>query len=315
MNDTIESSTQAPRSWLLFVPHLPPKPDYLRVKLRRRLQRVGAVLLKSSVYALPRSDETMEDFQWLRREILEDGGEAMVCEARLVSGLTDREIEAVFRGDRDGRYAEIAAEARAGRATGGELEALHARLQRRLAEVVAIDFFEAPGRAEAEHALQALRGEPGGAPATAPAARVGVPPGSTWVTRRGVKVDRICSAWLIRRFIDPHASFRFVAPDAPAAAGEVRFDMFEGEFTHEGDRCTFETLLARAGLDDAGLRALAEIVHDIDCKDGRYGRAETPGIDAVIDAVVAAHAGDEERIAAAMPLLEGLHRVLGGAPA
>ncbi|HEX2076906.1 MAG TPA: chromate resistance protein ChrB domain-containing protein [Longimicrobium sp.] len=314
MNDTTESSAQASRTWLLFVPHLPPKPDYLRVKLRRRLQRVGAVLLKSSVYALPRSDETMEDLQWLRREIIDDGGEAMVCEARLVSGLTDAEIEAVFRGDRDARYAEIAAEARARRAAGGEMEALHARLQRRLAEVVAIDFFEAPGRAEAEHALQALRAalenEPGEA---APAARIGVSPGSTWVTRRGVKVDRICSAWLIRRFIDPHASFRFVPPDAPPAAGELRFDMFEGEFTHEGDRCTFETLLARAGLEDPGLRALAEIVHDIDCKDGRYGRAETAGIAAVVDAVVAAHPGDEERIAAAIPLLDGLHRVLGGA--
>ncbi|HEU0301689.1 MAG TPA: chromate resistance protein ChrB domain-containing protein [Longimicrobium sp.] len=314
MNDTIESFAQASRSWLLLVPHLPPKPDYLRVKLRRRLQRVGAVPLRSSVYALPRSDETMEDFQWLRREILADGGEAMVCEARLVSGLTDGEIEAAFRADRDARYAGIAAEARERRAEGGELEALHARLQRRLAEVIAVDYFEAPGRAQAEHALQALRAGLEDAPAPA-AAPIGVPGGSTWVTRRGVKVDRICSAWLIRRFIDPQAIFRFVAPDAPAAAGEVRFDMFEGEFTHEGERCTFETLLARAGLEDAGLRALAEIVHDIDCKDGRYGRAETAGIAAVVDAVVAAHAGDEERIAAAAPLLDGLHRVLGGTAA
>jgi hypothetical protein len=313
MNDTIVSSAQASRSWLLLVPHLPPKPDYLRVKLRRRLQRIGAVPLKSSVYALPRSDETMEDFQWLRREILADGGEAMVCEARLVSGLTDAEIEAVFRADRDARYAEIAAEARARRGEGAEVETLHARLQRRLAEVVAIDFFEAPGRAEAEHAVQALRAKAEGEPDAAFASRIGVPRGGTWVTRRGVKVDRICSAWLIRRFIDPDAAFRFVAPDAPPEAGEVRFDMFEGEFTHEGDRCTFETLLARAGVEDDGLRALAEIVHDIDCKDARFGRGETAGISAVIDAIVAAHPADEARIAAAMPLLDGLHRVLGGA--
>ena len=311
MDDTVDSEAQGARSWLLFVPHLPPKPDYLRVKLRRRMQRIGAVLLKSSVYALPHGDETMEDFQWLRREILAEGGEAMVCEARLVAGLSDGAIEALFRAERDQRYREIAAEAQA---RGGELAALHERLRRRLDEVVAIDFFDAPGRAEAEHALRALREEVQGAAGAAdPAGLLGVPPGSVWVTRRGVKVDRICSAWLIRRFIDPRATFRFVPPDAPAAPGEVRFDMFDGEFTHTGGRCTFEVLVHRAGLQDAGLGALAEIVHDLDCKDGRYGRPETAGVAAVIEGVAAAHPGDEDRLAAAFPLLDGLYAVLGGA--
>lgn len=304
MNDTNESSGQEPRTWLLLVAHLPPKPDYLRVKLRRRMQRIGAVLLKSSVYALPRSDETMEDLHWVRREILEEGGEAMVCEARLVAGLSDGEIESMFRAERDHRYREIAAEALGARP--GESGALHARLRRRLEDLIRIDYFDAPARAEAEHALRALAAEP--LPRSADG--VSVPPGSHWVTRRGIKGDRICSAWLILRFLDPRAVFRFVAADAAPLPGEIRFDMFDGEFTHEGDRCTFETLIARAGLDDPGLRALAEIVHDIDCKDGRYGRGETPGVAAVIDALVAAHATDEARLAAALPLLDGLHRVL-----
>ncbi len=100
--------------------------------------------------------------------------------------------------------------------------------------------------------------------------------GSVWVTRQGVHVDRIASAWLIRRFIDPEARFKFVpAKGYVPEPGELRFDMFEAEFTHEGDRCTFEVLLARAGLADPALAAIGEIVHDIDLKDAKFGREET----------------------------------------
>ncbi|HEX2095219.1 MAG TPA: chromate resistance protein ChrB domain-containing protein [Longimicrobiaceae bacterium] len=330
MNDTEGSKAQEDRTppgrWLLFIHHLPPKPDYLRVKVRRRLQKLGAVLVKSSVYALPASEDALEDFQWLRREIVDEGGEAVVCEALLLAGLDDGELREMVRADRDLRYAEIAAEARAqllGRSAGDDgrrtdLEALHARLRRRLDEVVAIDFFEAPGRADAEHALRAiqarLNGEEGMESTTeAPQARIR--PGTVWVTRRGVKVDRIASAWLIRRFIDPAATFRFTAPDAPPAPGEVRFDMFEGEYTHEADRCTFETLLLRFGLDgNPGLRVLGEVVHDIDCKDGKFGRAETPGVAALVQGIVAAHNSDEARIETGMTMLDGLYAAFRGEP-
>ena len=74
--------------------------------------------------------------------------------------------------------------------------------------------------------------------------------GRTWVTRAGVKVDRIASAWLVRRFIDPAALFSFVDPQRyTPGPRDVRFDMFEGEFTHVGDRCTFEVLLERSGIE------------------------------------------------------------------
>jgi hypothetical protein len=304
MNDTIESSTQAP--WLLLVAHLPPKPDYLRVKLRRRMQKIGAVLLKSSVYALPRSEETLEDFQWLRRALVEEGGEAMLCEARLLGGISDDEIRARFRAEADARYAEIAADAGA---RPGDPAAIP-RLRRRLQEAIELDFFEAPGRADAEHAVRAIDIHPEEIMDAATEVRRG----SVWVTRRGVKVDRMSSAWLIRRFIDPEAVLRFVAPDQPVDAGSLRFDMFEGEFTHEGERCTFETLLERFGLDDPALRVLGEIIHDIDCKDAKYGRVETPGIAATIDAVIAANPSDEARVAASSALLDGLYQVFRGGP-
>jgi hypothetical protein len=122
--------------------------------------------------------------------------------------------------------------------------------------------------------------------------------GRVWVTRVGVGVDRIASAWLIRRFIDPEATFRFVPSRGyHSAAHEIRFDMFEAEYTHEGDRCTFEVLLERFGLRrDRALRSIAGIVHDIDCKDARFGHAETAGIAALIRSLSATCVDDADRL-------------------
>lgn len=137
------------------------------------------------------------------------------------------------------------------------------------------------------------------------------PHGRTWVTRAGVHVDRIASAWLIRRFIDPAARFRLVAPEGyRPAPDELRFDMFEAEFTHEGDRCTFETLLVRFALDDPALAALGDIVHDIDFKAPTFARAETPGVAAVIDGIAATVPSDEARLEQGAALLDGLYAVL-----
>ena len=108
----------------------------------------------------------------------------------------------------------------------------------------------------------------------------------TWVTRQGVYVDRIASAWLIRRFIDPQARFKFVSGKGyRPQAGELRFDMFEAEFTHEGDKCTFEVLLERGALKDPALRAIAEIIHDIDLKDDKFGRTEVAGIRTLVEGI------------------------------
>ncbi|MGH7579507.1 MAG: chromate resistance protein ChrB domain-containing protein, partial [Gemmatimonadales bacterium] len=131
----------------------------------------------------------------------------------------------------------------------------------------------------------------------------------TWVTRPGLGVDRMSSAWLIRRFIDPEAGFAFAPADAAAAmSGVLRFDMFEGEFTHEGDRCTFEVLLDRFGLDEPALRAVADVVHDIDCKEERYGRPETPGVAAIVEGIRRSGLDDATRIGQGDVLFEGLYR-------
>ena len=129
-----------------------------------------------------------------------------------------------------------------------------------------------------------------------------------WVTREHVQIDRIASAWLVRRFIDPAARFKFVPGRSyTPRQGEVRFDMFEGEYTHEGDRCTFEVLVARGGLEDPALTAIGEIIHDIDLKDGKYGREETAGIRTVMAGIAAAHRDDDQRLARGGAVLDDLY--------
>src|SRR5438552_2972959 len=304
--------------WLLLIHQLPPKPDYFRVKIWRRLQRIGAVAIKNSVYVLPHTEQASEDFQWLRHEIVAGGGEASVCQAAFVDGLSDGQIEALFRAQRDAEYAGLTrAAAKLAREGGGERESSGemVRLERRLAEVVALDHFGAAGRRAAEAALTRARDrrKPAGRPRPAGARHARPVHGRTWVTRGGVHVDRIASAWLIRRFIDPKARFRFVAShDARTAPAELRFDMFEAEYTHEGDRCTFETLVARFGLTDAGLVVIGELVHDIACKDGKFGRSEVAGVERMIAGIVRRHVSDDARLERGAAALDDLYEAFRG---
>jgi hypothetical protein len=299
--------------WLLLIHQIPPKPDYFRVKVWRRLQRLGAVAIKNSVYVLPKNDQTQEDFQWVLREIIEGRGEASLCEARFVEGLSDDQVEALFQVARGAEYDQIAEEARrlaeiplpdgqteATRRT--QLEIDLTRLKRRLAEIVAIDFFGAPGREAAEGLVSGVEARMTGknsmlGPDSARTFAREDFLGKTWVTRKGIHVDRMASAWLIRRFIDFDARFKFVPPKGyKPLPGELRFDMFEAEFTHEGDRCTLEVLIERTGIHDPGLSPIAEIVHDIDLKDSKFGRQDTIGIERLIGGIAMTHKDDEVRL-------------------
>lgn len=311
--------------WLLLIHQIPPKPDYLRVKIGRRLQRLGAVPVKKSVYVLPDRPQSLEDFQWVRAEIIDGGGDASICKADFVDGLTDEQIVSVFRAARDADYGELAGAAREVRASlrrrdrhadrrRARPEDDVARLRQRFAAIAAIDFFHAPGRAMAEEALRSVSDavtptrpapeHPLGAGVAAPLR------GRTWVTRRGIFVDRIASAWLIRRFIDRDARFTFVDPAAYTPdPGDLRFDMFAGEFTHEGERCTFETLLHRFRIGDRALHAIGEIVHDIDLKDEKFGRDEAPGIERLLAGIGAANADDAARLERGALVFDDLYAV------
>jgi hypothetical protein len=213
-----KSADEHEAPWLVLIHQIPPKPDYLRVKIGRRLQRIGAVAIKNSVYVLPRVDQAYEDLEWIAREIVEGGSEASVCGARFVEGLSDHSIEALFRVAREADYVEIAAEARALQVSLGrvkrvdddrreEMEERIARLRKRPVDVVAIDFFGSNGRQIVEGLLEAtaqrLRAGKPQESVGAVAAQLVVVRGRTWVTRKGVHIDRMACAWLIRRFIDP----------------------------------------------------------------------------------------------------------------
>jgi hypothetical protein len=288
-----------PARWLLLIHQIPPRPTALRVRIWRRLQRLGAVALKSSVYVLPSSSETREDFEWVRREIEQAGAEATLCEASFVEGITDAQLTAMFRAARDAEYAEVAHELKAlGRKPA---EAALARVRKRFDEIAQRDFFKSRGRADLERSLSKLEPKADGK-ARAPVR------GRTWITRAGIHVDRMASAWLIRRFIDPAAKLRFVdAARYEHRSGELRFDMYEGEFTHVGDACSFEVLQRRFVPKDKALRRIAELVHDLDIKDDKFGREETKGFGQTVSAIAAAHKSDEVRLERAAALLDDLY--------
>jgi hypothetical protein len=307
-----------PRSWLLLVHQLPPEPAYFRVKIWRQLQALGAVALKNSVYVLPSRDDTREDFQWLLRAIVTGGGEGTLVEARIVDGFSDPELEALFQAARDADYQEIAEEARKlataldkakpGRAPSAELQGAVRRLRRRLTTIIGLDFFGAAGQQAASGLVGALEARlvtKPSAPETAPARAVETYKGRTWVTRQGVHVDRIACAWLIRRFVDPEARFKYVpGKNYAPRPGELRFDMFEAEFTHEGDCCSFEVMRERFALGDPALAAIAELVHDIDLKDGKYDREETSGLAHLILGLCMSERDDDTRVARGSALFD-----------
>jgi hypothetical protein len=324
----VTNGTESAR-WLLLIHQIPPKPDYFRVKIWRRLQNLGAVAIKNSVYALPNTEQGREDFEWVVREISSGGGEAMVCQAQLIEGLSDDQAEDLFLAARNRDYQEIAQEAKKVAAAlrlpadkkrraadeRVKFSSQLLRLKRHLAEVSAIDFFAAPARKTAEERIANLearfrvRRPPAANPAPSPPARrLAEHPGRTWVTRQGIHVDRMASAWLIQRFIDSAARFKFVSPQGyRPQAGEVRFDMFEAEFTHEGNRCTFEVLCDHFRLRDPALRVIAEIIHDIDLKESKYLRQETPGVSRLIAGISMNHSSDEARLERGCAVFDDLY--------
>ena len=189
-----------------------------------------------------------------------------------------------------------------------------ARLAREMGRITEIDFFEAPGRREVERAREAVedrtapgRARPAGA---APPLDLAALKARRWVTRPRPHVDRIASAWLIKRFVDPEAEFVFAPPDQiPADA--IPFDMAGVDFGHQGEDCTFETLLRRTGLRDRKLAILAEIVHEADIKDQKFAREEARGIDLVLRALLSAIKDDHEALAQGMTLFDGLYSTVG----
>lgn len=293
--------------WILLIHQLPPKPTNLRVRIWRKLNNLGAVAIKNSVYVLPFNEKTHEDFEWLKKDIETSGGEANVFRAESIEGTADREIINVFREERNKDFSKISAEFDAlagaikeqkqnGHLTAErinhyetELGKLHIELER----IITTDFFVAQNRKAAVSAYQRARKMLQTTSKTSQTITEKLISssgafsrsdyqGKRWVTRRNMHIDRVASAWLIKRFIDEKPRFYFVA-ETEKIKGAIHFDMFKAEFTHVGEDCTFETLIKQFGLhDNPALVELAEIVHDIDLKDGKNNRLEAAGLNIII---------------------------------
>jgi len=274
------------------------------------LQRVGAVAIKNSVYVLPRSDQTLETSSGFCERSRKAEATRRCARRGFVEGLSDGQIEALFRVARDADYASIADEARElgkkhrphrtdDEDTRSKLDTEAARLRKRLAEVTAIDFFDSLGRQTAEGLVSAWRMNCDRRPVLKKRSRA-----KAWRSiasgvgslARAIHIDRMGSAWLIKRFIDPDARFKFVpARGYRPEKREIRFDMFDAEFTHEGDRCTSRFLSiawcqCRSVAGDRGN-------HSRHRSEGQqFERTEAAGIDALITGICMHYKDDDERL-------------------
>ncbi len=310
-------------AWLLLIVSLPPKPSSLRVRTWRKLRALGAVALKNSVYLLPYSTPAYERFQWLTQEVAKDGGEATLLKVDRIENMKTEEVIRLFREARDRDYADLAERYRkllkgAERKTGSSPSGRYAEELKRLAvelkRLSEIDFFDAPWRGEVERLKDAAEErlrvtEPRRRSTSGTETPLESLKGKRWVTRPRPHVDRIASAWLIKRFIDSEATFLFAPPEEfPSDA--VPFDALGCEFGHHGDDCTVETLLGRSGLRDRRLRQIAEIVHEADLRDQKFHRDEARGIDLAIRGLLAALPNDYEVLAQGLTLFDGLYAIL-----
>ena len=311
--------------WLTLLMTLPPTPTRHRVGVWRKLQRMGAVRLRGAGWILPETPETTELFQWLVQEIQSFRGEVTLLRVDRVETMKDDEIAELFH---QARSAEYQAVTRGCREVLGQVDRYRAShrgsvtplkakldgLKRELDRIEAIDYLKSPAgqrtRALWETTAKRLRAVET-KPPDAGGRRPGSLParGSTWVTRPRPHIDRIASAWLIKRFCDPDAVFEF-ADAADAARKGVPFDVLGAEFGHHGEDCTFETLVKRFGLKDRRVKRIAEIVHEADLHDGKYSRAEAIGVDLSIRALAEATADDHDLLTHGMAIFDGLYSVL-----
>lgn len=304
------SRSQTP-PWLLLVFSLPKKGASARVAVWRQLQRAGVVPLGNSGYLLPASPENRERFEWMAAAIRSERGEASVLEVQSIDNCSTPQLKRRFSEASGSRYRDLLDEIR--KARRGKAQPSHAhilRLRQRFQEIAAIDFFGNPIRRQAERALRACESSTGKNFDHGSSAKIvkSQYQGRMWVTRHRPGVDRVASAWLILKFIDAKARFAF-ADDGSAPPHAVPFDMYGSEgFGHRGEDCTFETLVKSFRIREAKVRAIAEMIHDADLFDEKFGRREGFGVDEIMKGWAREGLSDRVLLDRGMQLVEGLYR-------
>lgn len=317
--------------WILLIHQIAHDSPNLRVKIWRNLKKHGAVLFKNAVYVLPYTNEHEEIMQWLCNQIKEGGSDASLFITESLDRKQDDEIIKSFHEICDKEYillievcdAELKKITQR-EETEGISESLVHECKRKLNEILKsaddiskIDFFHAPQKEILLQKIASLqktllkwtKTSEKEIKVTGKVYQIKDFLGKKWVTRKDIFIDRIASAWLIRRFIDPKARFVFVLKGTgKIPRGTVPFDMYGSEFTHHGEDCTFETFMKAFDLKDSALQSIAEIVHDIDLKDNKYGRKEAEGIERVIAGLSRHLSNDNKLIEKGLEIFDALYQ-------
>ena len=299
-------------SWLLLLFSLPTIRNTERVAVWRRLKKMGAVQIKTSTYLLPDEPAQYEQFQWLAQQIRDYGGDSTLVRAHEIEGLTKEKVVSLFNAVRDKEYVDLRKALQGfisrGRKSNAEFAAAELeRLTKQFRELRQIDFFDSPRGHDVAMLLR--RAEGPRRLAKLQTLDVRQFRGKTWLTRPQPEIDRVGSAWLISKFIDPKARFVF-APTARAVPEAIPFDMLDAEFSHHGNYCTFETLTKRFAISDKSVAKMGEMIHDADLDDARFQRTEGVGIDRVLKGWAKEGLPDEEILRRGFECLDALYAFL-----
>ena len=299
-------------AWLLLLFSLPTNRNTERVAVWRRLKKMGAVQIKTSTYLLPDEPAQYEQFQWLAQQIRDYGGDSTLVRTQEIEGLTKEKVIAMFNDARAKDYGELRKSLQGfiGRRKKMDVETAAAELERltgQFREIREVDFFDS---ARGHDVAMLLRRAEGRSTAQQLAVLdVKQYQGKTWLTRPRPEIDRVGSAWLISKFIDPKATFVF-APSAQSVPAAIRFDMLDAEFSHHGNCCTFETLTKRFAISDRAVAKIGEMIHDADLDDARFQRVECVGIDRVFKGWAKEGLPDDEILRRGFECFDALYEFL-----
>jgi hypothetical protein len=308
-------SSKESGSWLFFLFNLPGTRASERVKVWRRLKKFGAIQLKGSTYVLPDEPVHYERFQWLAKEIVDVGGEATLARVKEIEGMPHAAIVAMFNEVRARDYDELVAPLnlliKDNKSRKNSSETFSNQLKKfrqRFQEIRDIDYFQSSRGEDLQRLLQKAEAleSPSKKPETRVRLRIEDYRGKTWVTRPRPEIDRVGSAWLVRRFIDPSAKFAF-ANTPTELPNAIPYDMFEVEFSHHGDCCTFETLVQRFGIRDRAVLRLAELIHDADVEDDKFHRVEGFGVEQIFKGLAKQGLTDHEILSKGFECFEALY--------
>jgi hypothetical protein len=317
------------QEWLLFFYSVPSKPVSTRMKIWRMLVKTGAVQFKGSVYILPASDDHYELYQWLVSSVTAMQGDAAFVKVSRIESMKNKDIIRIFDQQRERDYQGIGSRldefenklattpknsvAADNKKINGELNKFSKEFQ----DLGKIDFFSSNTRKELEQRLKRVTSVVNGLTreeSVVPSVEIVKTQaadyqGKTWVTRKRPFIDRIASAWLIKGFIDKNASFDFIDENEIEDLDKdtIAFDMVDGQFTHVGDKCTFEVLYDAFGLKGKALGVVAEIVHQLDVQDDKYRNPAAEGLREILDGIRKTVKDDHEALEKGMSIFEMLY--------